>query len=273
MSTGDYSQRFAGLGRLYGANDFGLLSDMHIAVIGVGGVGTWAAEAVARSGIGHITLVDYDTIEISNINRQIVALGSTVERKKCAVMAERIHDINPQCHCTVIDDFLTRDNAADILNRGYHCVIDAIDSISFKALMIYHCKRNKIPIITTGGAGGLTDPTCIEVADLTRTWNDPLAAKVRATLRDRYNWSRNPKRRFGIECVYSTEQPLYPGKDGTVSHCKPGIHGVSLDCSMGYGATSCVTAPFGFIAAQRAILKALKEIQKQKNNIKQEASC
>ena len=273
MSTGDYSQRFAGLGRLYGADDFALLSGLHIAVIGIGGVGTWAAEAVARSGIGHITLVDFDSIAISNVNRQIVALGSTVERKKCEVMAERIHDINPQCECSVIDDFLTRENHADILGRGYHCVIDAIDSISFKAMMIYYCKRNKIPVITTGGAGGLTDPTCIEVADLSRTWNDPLAAKVRAMLRERYNWTRNPKRRFGIDCVYSTEQPLYPREDGSVSHRKPGIHGVSLDCSMGYGATSCVTAPFGFIAAQRAIQKALKQIKKQKNNADKEASC
>ena len=263
MSTGHYSQRFAGLGRLYGANDFALLSSLHIAVIGIGGVGTWAAEAVARSGIGHITLVDYDTIAISNVNRQIVALGSTVEQKKCAVMAARIHDINPDCECTVIDDFLTRENTVEILNRGYDCVIDAIDSISFKSLMIYHCKRNKIPIVTTGGAGGLMDPTQIEVADLSRTWNDPLAAKVRATLRERYNWSRNPKRRFGIECVFSTEQPLYPREDGSVSHRKPGIHGVSLDCSMGYGATSCVTAPFGFIAASLAIKKAIAKKRKQ----------
>jgi len=263
MSSDSYLTRFAGLKRLYGDEDFAILPQLHIAIVGIGGVGTWVAEAVARTGIGHITLIDYDTIAESNINRQSVALGSTIDEKKCLVMQQRILDINPDCQCTIVDDFLNKDNALELLQQGYHCVVDAIDSITFKALMIYLCRRNKIPIVTTGGAGGLIDPTKIEVTDLARTWNDPLAAKVRAALRERFNWSRNPKRKFGIDCVYSIEQPRYPREDGTVSHRKPGIHGVSLDCSMGFGASSCVTAPFGFIAASLAINKALTHYRKE----------
>ena len=151
---------------------------------------------------------------------------------------------------------------ADFLSRDYDYVVDAIDSIKFKAGLIYYCKRNKIPVITIGGAGGLTDPSVIKVADLSKTYNDALAAKVRATLRDQYNFTKNSKRRFGIECVFSGQQQLYPKEDGTVSHEKPGIHGVSLDCRFGYGAASFVTGTFGFIAAARVIEKYLQKKNK-----------
>jgi len=112
-------------------------------------------------------------------------------------------------------------------------------------------------MITTGGAGGLTDASAIGITDLSQTRNDALAAKVRARLRSDYNFSRNPKRRFGVDCVYSTQQPVYPRDDGSVSHEKPGIHGLSLDCHLGYGASACVTASFGFMAASHAINKTL----------------
>jgi tRNA A37 threonylcarbamoyladenosine dehydratase len=138
-------------------------------------------------------------------------------------------------------------------------ITDAIDSIKFKAGLIYYCKRNKIPMITTGGAGGLTDPSAIKVVDLTKTYNDALAAKVRSTLRDQYNFTKNPKRRFAIDCVFSGQQQLYPKEDGTVSHEKPGIHGVSLDCRFGYGAASFVTGTFGFIAAAHIIRKFINK--------------
>jgi len=122
--------------------------------------------------------------------------------------------------------------------------------------MIYWCKRNRLPIVTTGGAGGITDPTTVTVKDLTLTHNDPLAAKVRHRLRSQYGWSRNPKRRFGIECVYSTQQPVYPRGDGTVCHAKPGKAGVTLDCDTGYGSTVVVTATFGMVAAARVLERA-----------------
>lgn len=250
---------FAGIARLYGNDAYALIKNMHVCVVGIGGVGSWVVEALARSAVGKITLIDYDTIALSNVNRQIHTLSSTIDKKKCTAMQERVKQINPDCDVTIIDDFITLDNMAELLNNGYDYVVDAIDSIKFKAGLIYHCKRNKIPVITTGGAGGLTDPSVISVVDLSKTYNDALAAKVRSTLRDQYNFTRNPKRSFRVDCVFSSQQQLYPKDDGSVSHEKPGIHGVSLDCRFGYGAASFVTGSFGFIAAAHIIKKYLKK--------------
>lgn len=252
---------FAGIERLYGKKAYVLIKDMHVCVVGIGGVGSWVVEALARSAVGKITLIDFDTIATSNINRQIHTLANTIDKKKCGAMQERVKEINPNCDVTIIDDFITLENMADYLSRDYDYdyVVDAIDSIKFKAGLIYYCKRNKIPIITTGGAGGLTDPSVIKVADLSKTYNDALAAKVRSTLRDQYNFTKNTKRSFRVDCVFSSQQQLYPKEDGTVSHEKPGIHGVSLDCRFGYGAASFVTGTFGFIAAAHIIGKHLKK--------------
>lgn len=257
----DRGTRFGAIDRLYGRDAIDCLRGLHVCVIGLGGVGSWAVEALARSGIGAVTLIDYDTVCLSNVNRQLHALSHTAGDKKHRVMAERIRAINPECRCTVIDDYLTRDNLAEYLSPAlrHDAVIDAIDSIGFKAAAIAHCRRNRIPIVTTGGAGGLTDPTAIQVRDLARTWNDPLAAKVRSRLRDDYRFSRNPKRTFGVACVFSIEQPRYPRPDGTVGHEKPGIHGVSLDCRYGYGSAVFVTAAFGFAAAGRVVNRLLRK--------------
>ncbi|MGD8575926.1 MAG: tRNA cyclic N6-threonylcarbamoyladenosine(37) synthase TcdA [Thiohalophilus sp.] len=265
MNTPDYDQRFGALRRLYGESAYAMLAELHIAVVGLGGVGSWAVEALARTGIGALTLIDYDTVAASNINRQLPALDNTLELKKSAVLQERIAAINPQCRITVVDDFINSDNLAGYLSiqHEYDYVIDAIDSIRFKTEMIAHCRRNKIPIITTGGAGGVTDPNLIHVADLSKTYNDALAAKVRSNLRSRYGFSKNPKRGFGVECVFSSQHKLYPKEDGSVSHEKPGIHGVNLDCRFGYGSAVFVTATFGMIAASRAINKALHKRQLQ----------
>ncbi|GAB4359070.1 MAG: tRNA cyclic N6-threonylcarbamoyladenosine(37) synthase TcdA [Gammaproteobacteria bacterium] len=260
----DYETRFAGLRRLYGDTAFGLLRELHICVVGLGGVGSWSVEALARSGVGRLTLIDYDTVCASNVNRQSHALTRHFGRKKIEVLAERVHEINPGIECHVIDDFLTDRNNRDYLERGYDYVIDAIDSIRYKAVMIYTCKRNKIPVITTGGAGGRRDPTRIRIVDLSRTCNDALAAKVRKHLRDHFGFTRNPRRYFGVECVFSDEQPVYPKADGTVCPEKPGIHGVHLDCSMGYGAATAVTATFGMVAASRALDKALARRLRQR---------
>ena len=257
--TNNTEDAFAGIARLYGREAYALIQNMHVCVIGIGGVGSWVVEALARSAVGKITLIDFDTIAQSNMNRQIHTLSNTVDEKKCTAMQERVKNINPDCVVNIIDDFITMDNMADLLSRDYDYVVDAIDSIKFKAGLIYYCKRNKIPVITTGGAGGLTDPSVIKVVDLSKTYNDALAAKVRSTLRDQYNFTKNPKRRFGIDCIFSGQQQLYPKEDGTVSHEKPGIHGVSLDCRFGYGAASFVTGTFGFIAAAHIIKKFINK--------------
>lgn len=253
-----YAARFAGVRRLYGEAAFARIARLHLCVVGLGGVGSWAVEALARTGVCRLTLIDHDDISPSNINRQVHSLTDTLGRSKVEVMAERVKQINPWCELEPVDDFLTSRNMWELLPLGYDYVIDAIDSIRFKADMIYFCKRNRIPLITTGGAGGLTDPTAIRIADLTRTWNDALAAKVRSRLRADYGWSRNPSRRFGIECVFSTEQPVYPRPDGSVCTTKPGIHGVHLDCEYGYGSAVGVTAGFGFTVAARALERALE---------------
>jgi len=259
MIENNNEDAFAGIERLYGKEAYALIQKMHVCVVGIGGVGSWVVEALARSAVGKITLIDFDTIATSNMNRQIHTLSKTIDKKKCTAMQERVQKINPCCDVTIIDDFITLENMADYLLRDYDYVVDAIDSIKFKAGLIYFCKRNKIPVITTGGAGGLTDPSVIKVADLSKTYNDALAAKVRSTLRDQYNFTRNPKRSFRIDCVFSGQQQLYPKEDGTVSHEKPGIHGVSLDCRFGYGAASFVTGTFGFIATAHIINKFLKK--------------
>ncbi|HSO83234.1 tRNA cyclic N6-threonylcarbamoyladenosine(37) synthase TcdA [Thiocapsa sp.] len=250
--------RFGGIARLYGAVESARIADLHVCVVGVGGVGSWAAEALARTGVGAITLIDDDTIEAGNVNRQSHAMTSQLDRAKVEAMAERIRDIHPLCRCEPIRDFITDRTLEAYLSRGYDAVIDAIDSIRFKAAMIAHCKLHKIPIVTTGGAGGRRDPTAVRVADLTRTEHDPLASKVRRRLREVYGFPRDPKRRFKVDCVYSLEQPVYPQADGSVGHQKPGISGVSLDCRLGYGSASFVTATFGFAAVSKVIEMAAK---------------
>jgi tRNA A37 threonylcarbamoyladenosine dehydratase len=268
----DYQQRFAATARLYGEQSLDYFQQIHIVIVGVGGVGSWAAESLARTGIGRLSLVDHDTISQSNINRQIHSLDNTLDRSKVDVMKERIALINPYCQIRSINDKLSADNCADILLPGsidinamdksssthlkkVDYVIDAIDSVKQKAELLAFCKSNKIKIITTGGAGGLTDPTQITIADLSKTYNDPLASKVRYLLRSKFNFSRNPKSKFGIDCVFSTEQAVYPQQDGSVSHTKPTVQGLRLDCNYGYGSSVNVTCSFAMAAVARVLKK------------------
>jgi len=252
-SMSEYEEKFGALQRVYGEQVFKRLRHAHVCVIGIGGVGSWAVESLARTGIGRMTLVDGDTISRSNMNRQIHTLESTLGMSKVQTMQARVADINAECEVDTIEQYIDDDNLRGIVERDYDCVIDAIDSIKYKAAIIYSCKRNKIPVVTTGGAGGLTDTTRVEVADLTRTWNDPLAATVRSRLRHKYGYTRNAKRSFGIPCVFSSEQQRYPDEQGRPGYCKPGVAGLSLDCSFGYGSVVSVTATFGFAAASKAI--------------------
>jgi tRNA A37 threonylcarbamoyladenosine dehydratase len=258
-STSSYSQRFSGLLRLFGRVGLDKLSQASVAVIGIGGVGVWSAEALARSGINNITLIDLDDLAMSNVNRQLHALSSTIEQSKVEVMKKRILDINPECEVHAIEDFVTSDNVNDYLHKSFDVVIDAVDSVSAKTAIIAHCKRNKIKVITVGGAGGQIDPTQICVGDLAKTTQDPLLAKVRSELRRHYNFSSNLKRRFSIEAVYSTEQLRYPMGDGEVSFAKNNAQGSGkMDCSTGFGAFVGVTATFGMVAASRAIAHITK---------------
>ena len=185
----NYEQRFGGIGRLYTPEGLARLRQAHVCVIGIGGVGSWVVEALARSGVGQITMIDMDDICVTNINRQLPALSGNIGKLKTEVMAKRVQLINPECVVNIIDDFISPDNQAEYLNRGYDYVIDAIDNVKTKAAMIAYCKRNKIKIITIGGAGGQTDPSKIQIADLSKTIQDPLLAKVRSVLRKDFNLS------------------------------------------------------------------------------------
>ena len=224
----------------------------HVCVIGIGGVGSWAVEALARTGIGKITMIDMDDICVTNINRQIHAMTGTVAQLKTESMKERVERINPECVVEIIDDFISPENIPEYLNRGYDYVIDAIDSVKTKAALIAYCKRNKIKLITTGGAGGQTDPSQIQIADLSKTIQDPLASKVRSLLRKEYNFSQNPKRKFGVDCVFSTQPLIFPkmGESCEIS--------ATMNCANGFGAVTMVTATFGFFAVSRVVDKLLK---------------
>ncbi|UJF18921.1 tRNA cyclic N6-threonylcarbamoyladenosine(37) synthase TcdA [Vibrio sp. SS-MA-C1-2] len=263
-ASDSYQQRFGGTRRLYGTNEIEILRRAHICVIGIGGVGSWAAEALARTGVGEITLIDMDDICVTNINRQIHAMSGTVGQSKIEVMAERIKLINPECKINLVDDFITLDNISEYITKEFDYVLDAIDSIKPKAALLAYCKRNKIKVITTGGAGGQIDPTQIQVADLARTIQDPLASKLRNLLRKEYNFSKNPQRKFSIECVFSTEHLKYPQADGSVCSTKATAEGSKrMDCANGFGAATMVTATFGFVAVSRIISKLLDKYQDQ----------
>lgn len=263
----DFELRFGGISRLYGQTGAQLINRSHFCVIGIGGVGSWVAEALARTGVGQITLIDLDDICTTNVNRQIHALSTTVGESKVDVMAERIKQINPECKVICIEDFVTEENLRELIHQQYDFVIDAIDSVKIKSAIIANCKRNKIPMITIGGAGGQTDPTQIEISDLSRTYQDPLLSKVRNQLRREYNFNRNTKRKFGIDAIFSTEQLVYPDINGEVCHAKQTQEGaMRLDCSGGFGAVTHVTASFAFFAVGKAIAKLIQKQKLRENN-------
>ncbi|MEN4890479.1 tRNA cyclic N6-threonylcarbamoyladenosine(37) synthase TcdA [Erwinia billingiae] len=251
-------QRFGGTARLYGQPALQLFADAHICVVGIGGVGSWAAEALARTGIGAITLIDMDDVCVTNTNRQIHALKETVGQAKTDVMAERILAINPECKVTCVDDFITPDNTAELMSAGFTYVIDAIDSVRPKAALLAWCRRNKLPLVTTGGAGGQIDPTQIQVADLAKTIQDPLAAKLRERLKSDFKIVKNSKGKLGIDCVFSTEALMYPQADGSVCASRSTAEGPKkMDCASGFGAATMVTATFGFIAVSHVLKKMM----------------
>jgi len=251
------SPAFAALPRVYGQGASRFLPRLRVCVVGVGGVGSWAAEALVRSGVGHVTMIDHDDVSIGNVNRQVHAMGDTVGHSKVDLMRERLQRVSPVCEVVAVDDFLAERNLEEHLEHDFDVVIDAIDSIRFKAAMIAFCKRRKIRIVTTGGAGGRTDPLGVGISDLSRTRGDALAAKVRQRLRSAHGFSSNPRRSFGVDCVHSREQPVYPDGRGEVTQSRPGVPGVRLDCDMGYGSVVFVTGTFGFVAASRALSRAL----------------
>jgi len=258
--TEEYENRFGGIKRLYGSLALARFKESHICVIGIGGVGSWAVEALARTGIGQLTLIDMDDICVTNTNRQIHALANTIGETKIEAMAARCRLINPEIKLNLIDDFIDKQNCFEYLSSEFDYTFDAIDSIHAKVALIAHCKRNKYPLLTCGGAGGQLDPTQIQVTDLAKTIQDPLAAKVRSELRRFFNFSKNPSRKFRIDCVFSTEQLSYPDMNGEVCREKADSDGnMKMDCASGFGASTMVTASFAFVGVAFMLKKMLSK--------------
>ena len=245
----EYSARFGGIARLYGTTALEKLREAHVAIVGVGGVGSWTAGALARPGVGHLTLVGLDEVCITNTNRQIHALDGAVGKAKVDELAARITKINPDCEVIAYQQFFTEETAELILLGGFSYLVDAIDGLSNKCLMIAQCRERNIPIITCGAAGGRRDGTAVRVADLNRAKYDKLLFKVRKQLRQKHGFQRGTKK-FGVACVYSAEPVMYPQADGTVCKAKEDSEGsMKLDCEGGLGAATQVTGAFGFAAA------------------------
>lgn len=245
----DLERRFGGVARLYGNEGACRLRQAHACIVGIGGVGSWAAEAMARNGVGEITLIDLDMVAESNTNRQIHALGEVYGKAKVDAMAERIQSINPDCIVHCIEDFVTPDNVEQMLGQGYSIVIDAIDQVKAKAAMIAFCRRHKLPIVVAGAAGGQLDPTQIRIEDLSKTIQDPLLARLRSILRREYGFAKDGKKKFGIPAVFSTEPLRYPDKDAS---CDSERGPAGLNCA-GFGSSVCVTSVFGMAAAAHAL--------------------
>lgn len=258
MTDLDFTRRFGGIARLYGDAGVTRLQSAHICIIGIGGVGSWVAESLARSAVGALTLIDLDVVSESNINRQLVATADQIGRDKTLVMKERITQINPECRVNVVDEFIDQKNIPLLISEKFSFVIDCIDDYRTKAALIAHCKRQKIRILTTGGAGGQVDPSKIKQVDLSRTQHDVLLARTRKLLRQDYDFARNIKRSFGIPCVYSDEQLVYPDGLGGVSAQRPSIDPLNastnaLNCAGGMGSITHVTGAFAFVAAAHVL--------------------
>ena len=243
----DFARRFGGIARLYGERALERFRAAHVCVIGVGGVGSWIVEALARSAVGHLTLIDLDNVAESNINRQLQALTSTIGMPKIEALKERIAQINPFCKVTLVEDFIDPENIETMIaGKDVDYVVDAIDGVKSKAALIAWCSANKLPLIVIGGAGGQTDPTKIEVRDLARTEQEPLLKKVRKILRAQYGFAKGEKNKYHIDAVFSMEPLRYPEAGDACAIDPNGVTG--LNCA-GFGSSMVVTATFGMVAA------------------------
>jgi tRNA A37 threonylcarbamoyladenosine dehydratase len=238
-------RRFGGIARLYGDAGAARIAAAHVAVVGLGGVGSWVVEALARSGVGRLTLIDMDHVAESNMNRQLPALDTTVGMLKADVLAQRSRQINPALQIRVVDDFVDRDNLARLITPQFDWVVDCIDNFRVKAAMIAHCRGRRQAIITVGAAGGQIDPTRVRVSDLRRTEQDALLARTRRLLRQDYGFPGNPRRSFGVPAVWSDEPVRVAQGCGTQQDS-------SLNCA-GYGACMPVTAGMGMAAAAHVL--------------------
>ncbi|MGA1238615.1 MAG: tRNA threonylcarbamoyladenosine dehydratase [Limisphaerales bacterium] len=247
-----YTARFSGIQRLYGTREQSTLRQAHVCIIGIGGVGSWTVEALARTGIGSLTLIDLDEVCISNTNRQIHAVQGASGQPKVEVMARRAQAINPACNIKPIQQFFTASTAETLLATRFSCVVDAIDQVPQKTLLLAECHSRNIPVVTVGGAGGRRDPARIKTSDLALATHDRLLQEVRRRLRREHMFPA-PNSPFGIPSVFSDEPQIFPTAEGGVSCERQANQDLRLDCHSGYGTATFVTGTFGFAAAALAV--------------------
>lgn len=255
----DYYARFGGLARLYGTKGLEKISESSILIIGIGGVGSWVAESLARSGIGKLTLVDLDDVCVTNISRQIHATSKTIGQFKIDVMKQRIQDIHPSCEIQTKQCYFNPKNLKDIFDNKYDFVIDACDDFTNKSYLIDHCRKNKIPLVVIGGAGGKTDPLQINISDLANSSNDRLLARLRKKLRQDFSFPAENEGEFGVWAIWSRQRAVYPTPDGCLTYKPPGM-AKNMDCHEGFGSASFVTGAFAF-AATSLVLKKITQIE------------
>jgi tRNA threonylcarbamoyladenosine dehydratase len=260
----DFEFRFGGVARLYGRDGLARLRAAHVLVVGLGGVGSWAVEALARSGVGRLTLVDLDELCVSNVNRQLPALDGAIGQPKAEALAVRVRAIHPEACVDAVLEFFTEHNALRLLGLAPGMesgrpdfVIDAIDSVANKCRLIALCRAHQLPLAVCGAAGGRRDPTAVRIEDLARVTHDRLLSEVRRRLRREHGFPRDEKKRFGVRCVVSAEPPVFPADDGSVCASRDAAAAsggsLRLNCDSGFGSAAFVTGVFGFAAASMAV--------------------
>ncbi len=254
----DFESRFGGIGRLMGRKSFEKIKTANILIIGIGGVGSWVAESLARSGVCHMTLVDLDDVCVTNINRQVHALNGTVGRFKVDVMKERVLLINPFCEVDTKQCFFSPKNLENIFDKQYDFVIDCCDDFTNKCYLIEHCRNLKVPAVVMGGAGGKMDPLQVRVTDMSESSNDRLLARLRKKLRQDFAFPREEDGDFGVWAVWSHERAVYPTAEGCTTYKPPGI-AKNMDCEEGFGSASFVTGAFAFAATSLVLREMTKE--------------
>lgn len=247
--------RFGGIERLYGKEGLKKLQDSHVTVVGIGGVGSWVVESLARSGVGKLRIIDLDEICLTNTNRQIHTAQSTLGQSKVEVMAKRARDISPSIQIEVVEEFITDKNINQLMEVKTDIVIDAIDSVYPKAALLHYCLNQSIDAITTGASGGKWDPSKISYADLGNTHGDALLHRVRKILKKQYAHPKG-EHYFNLLSVFSPERVHYINEEGELCHGAPQDH-TRLDCHTGLGSASFVTGSFGFCCASLCIKKLL----------------
>jgi tRNA A37 threonylcarbamoyladenosine dehydratase len=245
------NDRFSGVKRVYTQESFKVLQRLHILVVGIGGIGSWACESFIRSGVGELTIVDLDELCISNTNRQVHALDGNYGKMKVNAMKDRLLLINPDAKINVIEDFFSESTKDEILNKPYDYVLDCIDSVKSKCILISECKKRDLKVMVTGGAGGKFDPRFVEVKDLNKTNNDRLTALIRKNLKMIYGFPRK-KSDYGIPCTFSPENRTLPEIGADEFSATRGIN-----CQNGFGSLAFVTGTFAFIASSYIINELL----------------